>query len=267
MTPQEKELITQLLDRLKQAGGQPKDPEADALIRSAIQATPDIPYVLVQTALIQNMSLEGAQARIAELEREVAQAKEAAAAKPSSFLGGLLGGGSRPAPQPAQPMARPGSVPQTGGYGQQPPQGFAPQQQGFQPQQGLQPQQAGPAAAGGGSSFLRTAAMTAAGVAGGALLFHGVSSLLSGRGGAGGAGSQSFMGGGGAQQAGASPWGNPQAGAGDQAALNTNSERDQGYDSASPGDTGGWDSGSDSPGDAGGWDDSSGGGFSSDEEQ
>lgn len=255
MTPQEKDMISQLLDRLKQAGGQPKDPEAEALIRSAVQATPDIPYVLVQTALIQNMSLEGAQARIAELEREVAQAKEAAAAKPTSFLGGLLGGGGRPAPQPAQPMGRPGSVPQTGGYGQQPPPGFAPQQQGFQPQQA-------PPAAGGGSSFLRTAAMTAAGVAGGALLFHGISSMMSGRG--GGGGSQSFMGGGG-QPAGASPWGNPQAGAGDQAAMNTDAERDRGYDSASPGDSGGWDSGSDSGGDAGGWDDS-GGGFSSDEE-
>lgn len=256
MTPQEKDLITQLLDRLKQAGGQPKDPEAEALIRSAVQTTPDIPYVLVQTALIQTMSLEGAQARITELEREVAQAKEAAAAKPTSFLGGLLGGGGRPVPQPAQPMARPGSVPQTGGYGQQPPPGYAPQQQGFQPQQ------AGPAA-GGGSSFLRTAAMTAAGVAGGALLFHGISSMMSGRG--GGGGSQSFAGGGG-QPGSPSPWGNPQAGAGDQAAMNTDVERDQGRDSASPGDSGGWDSGSDSAADAGGWDDSSGGGFSSDEE-
>ena len=33
MTPQEKDLITTLLTRLKNAGGQPKDPEAEALIR------------------------------------------------------------------------------------------------------------------------------------------------------------------------------------------------------------------------------------------
>ncbi|MBM3620468.1 MAG: DUF2076 domain-containing protein [Alphaproteobacteria bacterium] len=245
MTPQEKDMITQLLGRLKQAGGQPQDPEAAALIRQAMQAQPDAPYLLVQTALIQTMSLEGAQARIAELEREVAQARESTA-KPTSFLGGLLGGG-RPAPQPVQPMGRPGSVPQTGGYGQQPPPGF-------------QPQQAGPMG-GGGSSFLRTAAMTAAGVAGGALLFHGLSSMFSGRG--AGGGSQSFMGGGGQPPA-ASPWGNPQASAGDPAAMNSGAG-DQGYDSASPADSAGWDSGSDSGGDAGGWDDS-GGGFSSDEE-
>lgn len=256
MTPQEKDLITQLLDRLKQAGGQPKDAEAEALIRQAVQATPDIPYILVQTALIQNMSLEGAQARIAELEGEVAQAKAAAAAKPTSFLGGLLGGGSRPAPQPAQPMARPGSVPQTGGYAQQPPPGYAPQQ----PPPGYAPQQAGPMG-GGGSSFLRTAAMTAAGVAGGALLYHGLSSMFSGGHGAGGA-SQSFMGGG---QGGNSPWGNPQANSGEHVS-NLTAESDQGgqsqgFDSGSASDAGGWDSGSDS-----GYDDSSDGGFSSDEE-
>ncbi|MBV8131892.1 MAG: DUF2076 family protein, partial [Alphaproteobacteria bacterium] len=33
MTPQEKDLITTLLARLKNAGNQAKDPEADALIR------------------------------------------------------------------------------------------------------------------------------------------------------------------------------------------------------------------------------------------
>jgi len=33
MTPQENDLITTLLTRLKSAGGQPKDPEAEAPIR------------------------------------------------------------------------------------------------------------------------------------------------------------------------------------------------------------------------------------------
>ena len=33
MTPQERDLITTLLDRLKSTAGQPKEPEADALIR------------------------------------------------------------------------------------------------------------------------------------------------------------------------------------------------------------------------------------------
>src|SRR5258708_2117765 len=92
MTPQEKELITTLLGRLKNAGGQPKDPEADALIREAMREQPDAPYYLVQTVLIQDLSLANAQNRITELEKQLAEAQQAA--KPTSFLGGLFG--SRP---------------------------------------------------------------------------------------------------------------------------------------------------------------------------
>src|SRR5437868_14640298 len=97
MTPQERDLITTLLSRLKSAAGQPKDPEADALIRQAMAERPDMPYYLVQTVLIQDLSLHQAQARIAELEQQLADAN-ASQSQPTSFLGRLLGGG-----QSAQP--------------------------------------------------------------------------------------------------------------------------------------------------------------------
>src|SRR6266700_746121 len=71
MVPQERDLITTLLARLKGAAGQPKDPEADALIRQAMVEQPDAPYYLVQTVLIQDLSLHQAQNRIAELEQQV----------------------------------------------------------------------------------------------------------------------------------------------------------------------------------------------------
>src|SRR5437868_13887510 len=100
MTPQEKDLIGHLLDRLRQAQG-PKDPEADAMIRQAMTAQPDAPYYLAQTVLIQDMALANAQNRIAELERQAAQ--------PTSFLGGLLGGrgAAAPAPGGGGPWGRP----------------------------------------------------------------------------------------------------------------------------------------------------------------
>ena len=62
MTPQERDLITTLLNRLKNAGaaGQQKDAEADALIRQALREQPDMAYYLVQTVLIQDFSLTGA---------------------------------------------------------------------------------------------------------------------------------------------------------------------------------------------------------------
>ena len=185
MTPQEKDLITTLLARLKNAGGgQPKDPEADALIRQAVAEQPDMPYYLVQTVLIQDLSLHNAQNRIADLEKQLADAQQSAKPTVSSFLGGLFGSrpsapasGAGPAPAgpwsrspqvagapPAQPYGQPGyAQPGYGqpGYGQQMPGGG-----GFM------------GGMGGGGGFLRSAAATAAGVAGGALLFQGIESLF-----------------------------------------------------------------------------------------
>ena len=185
MTPQEKELLTTLLDRVKNAPRQDKDPEADALIRQAMAAQPDLPYYLTQTVLIQDLSLHQAQQRITDLEKQLTEAQQAAKPSVGSFLGGLFG--SRPpapasaptqagpwsrSPQvaaapPAQANAQPGYAPQPG-YGQQPPGG------GFMGG-GMGGMGAG---MGGGGGFLRSAAATAAGVAGGALLFQGISSLF-----------------------------------------------------------------------------------------
>jgi hypothetical protein len=163
MTPQERELLTSLIGRLRQAPAQAKDQEADQLIAQLVRERPDAAYVLAQTVLIQDYSLHQAQARIAELESQ----PPAAAAGAGSFLGNLFG---RPQPaaapsqlpqQPQQPAAGPwGGQPAAGGFGQ-----------------------------GGGGSFLRNAAATAAGVAGGALLFSGIQSLFGhGFGGLGGFG-------------------------------------------------------------------------------
>jgi uncharacterized protein len=188
MEPQERDLITTLLTRLKDAGGQPKDSEADALIRQAMTQMPDAPYYLVQTVLIQDLSLQNAQGRIAELEKRVASLN--APQQRTSFLGGLLGGGQQSAGSapPSGPWTR---APQAGGPAPQyAPQGYP--QQGYA-QQGYAPAGGGGMFGGGGNSFLKSAAATAAGVAGGALLFQGISSLFghsyaSGLGGFGGMG-------------------------------------------------------------------------------
>jgi uncharacterized protein len=187
MTPQEKDLITTLLERLKTAGGQPKDAEADTLIRQAMAEQPDAPYYLAQTVLIQDLSLHNAQNRIAELEQRVSDAQ----AKPTSFLGGLFG--------KSQPAPAAGSVPPAGPWTRSPqvaaappPQPMAQPQQpyppGGYPQGGYPPGGVMGAMGSGGGGFLRSAAATAAGVAGGALLFQGIESLF-------GRGSGGMMGG------------------------------------------------------------------------
>jgi len=178
MTPQENDLITTLLTRLKSVGGQPKDPEAEALIRRAMTEQPDAPYYLVQTVLIQDLSLHNAQNRIAELEKQLADAQQAAKPTATSFLGGLFGSRDPASPPSSNPPAGPWTrSPQVADA----PAAQPPSQGGYtQPGYGQQMPGAGGFMGGGmgGGGFLRSAAATAAGVAGGALLFQGISSLF-----------------------------------------------------------------------------------------
>ena len=154
MTPHETSLVAGLLERLKTTDGQIKDPEAEMLIRHTAAEEADAAYYLAQTVLIQDLSLHCAQNRIAELEKNLAEAKTAAALPPS-FLHGLLGINQPP------PVRFPSTA--------------------LTPAQDAAP--APPAPAGwvggmGSGDFLRAAAVTAAGVAGGALLFEGIQSMF-----------------------------------------------------------------------------------------
>ena len=75
MTPHETALVTVLLERLKKIGSAPNDPEAETLIRESTADQPHAAYHLVQTVLIQDLSLHVAQSRIAELEKSLAETK------------------------------------------------------------------------------------------------------------------------------------------------------------------------------------------------
>ena len=149
MQAEERELITGLFGRLQPFEAQPRDGEAEALIRDLVARQPSAPYLLVQTVLVQEQALKAAQERIAELE-----AKAGAAPAAPGFLGSAPKIGPWGA-SPAAPADAPQPVPPT----------RSPLQAALAPQP-----------AGGG--FLRTAMTTAAGVAGGALLFEGIRSLM-----------------------------------------------------------------------------------------
>ena len=68
MQQQERDLIADLFGRLQQYENQPRDAEAERLIASYVARQPASPYLLVQTALVQEEALKQARARIAELE-------------------------------------------------------------------------------------------------------------------------------------------------------------------------------------------------------
>jgi len=149
MQSEERELITGLFGRLQPFESQPRDREAEALIKDLAARQPAAPYLLVQTVLVQEQALKAAQERIAELEARAGGAPAA-----SGFLGNAPKIG--PWGAPAAPAAPRPSIPPT----------RSPLQAAVAPQQG------------GGGSFLRSAMATAAGVAGGALLFEGIRNLM-----------------------------------------------------------------------------------------
>lgn len=183
MTPEERQLISGLFDRMKPAASQSRDREAEAFISDAVRAQPYAPYLLSQTVIVQDQALRAANEKIQQLEAQVRQ--QPPHQEDTSFLGGLgksiFGSGEPEQPRP--------TVPTTGGHGPAPlPQEPGPfRGQGYpgaQPQ-GPWGQAAGAAggigsAMGGGGGFLKGALGAAAGVAGGVLLADGIRGLFGG---------------------------------------------------------------------------------------
>jgi len=161
MTPQERQLIDDLFDRLAKVEATPRDAGAERAIAEASQRAPHALYALVQTVLVQDEALKQAEARIREL------SGEGEAPSGGGFLDSmrntLSGRGSVPSVRAGTPDSRWN----TGGA-------LA------QVQQPTSPFNAPPQAQGGGPSFLGTAAATAAGVIGGSLLFNALGGLFGG---------------------------------------------------------------------------------------
>jgi hypothetical protein len=195
MTPQERQLIDDLFDRLAKLETTPRDPEAMSAIMQGLRTAPNAVYALVQTTLVQDEALKRAHDRIQELE---AATQTGQPNQSGGFLDSMRdaifgqgqpqGSGSVPhvrAPdisggrpvwnsgQVMQQTQAPGQQYGQPAYGQ-PPQGYG-QPQG-QPYGGQQP------AFGGGGSFLGTAAAAAAGVVGGSLLLGSIRSMMGGGG-------------------------------------------------------------------------------------
>ena len=68
MTPQERQMLADLFERVRSAAASPRDAEAEAFIAEAVRGQPYAPYLLAQTAIVQQHALEAAAQRIQELE-------------------------------------------------------------------------------------------------------------------------------------------------------------------------------------------------------
>lgn len=185
MSPEERQLLQGLFERIQNAGSAPRDKDAEAFIQDAVRALPYAPYLLAQTVIVQDQALRAANERLQQLETQVHDLEQHAAPQQQGgggFLGGLgslFGGGQPSQPSPGWNQAPRAPSP---GWGQQAPQQNygqqggpwgAPQGGGFGgPQGGFGGQQ--------GGGFLKGALGAAAGVAGGVLLADSIKGLFGG---------------------------------------------------------------------------------------
>ena len=86
MTPQERQLIDDLFDRLAKLENAPRDSEAMSAIMQGLRSAPNAVYALVQTALVQDEALKRAHDRIQELEAAVGQQQPAQQAQVMRML-------------------------------------------------------------------------------------------------------------------------------------------------------------------------------------
>ena len=251
MTPDERQLLSGLFDRIRTAGTQQRDREAEAFIGDAVRTQPYAPYLLSQTVIVQDQALRAANDRLQQLEarvKELEGGQHAGTGGETSFLGSLGRSifGSGDPPQQSRP-----SVPQTG---------YAPQNAGSGGQQGGYNQggfaQGGPWAQGGGAAqgggFLKGALGAAAGVAGGVLLANSISGLMHGNQFGIGSGMPGFGGG----------MGYPGGG---ETVINNYYENDRPDGGSASGDTGDYGPADNASWDDGGFGSDDGGGFGSDD--
>jgi hypothetical protein len=157
MTPQERQLVEDLFDRLARLEKAPRDAEAERTIADGLRRAPNAIYPLVQTVLVQDEALKRADARIRELTGEDTEPPTTGGGFLDSMRQALTGRST------SVPSVRPGAPdPRWNSGGAFPNANAAPAQgSGY-----------------GGGSFLGTAAASAAGVIGGALLLNSISSMF-----------------------------------------------------------------------------------------
>jgi uncharacterized protein len=160
MNPHEQAILENFLDQLVRVRGTRKIPEADAMIRRAVDRQPDAAYLLVQRSLMLGQALEETKARLAEYERGQGQESflnagaPGAPATPQTMAAASAAErsqASRPGPASALPSTLPAGAP---------------------------PASPEPLRGPGTAGFLGQAAATAAGVAGGEFLFQGLENLI-----------------------------------------------------------------------------------------
>lgn len=162
MTPQEREMVEDLFERLASVENNGRDADAERVIADGLKRAPNAIYALVQTVLVQDEALKRADARIKELSGDTNNDQTR-----TSFLDNmrtaLTGRTSVPS---VSATTRPTADAPDARWNQGAVYGGSAVTANTPPQQNT------------GSSFLGTAAASAAGVIGGAMLLNSISSMF-----------------------------------------------------------------------------------------
>jgi len=142
VTLEERNILQAFLADLARAPNITKDPDADAMIQTAVQSNPNAVYLLVQHAILSDQALHAAQAQLAA---------QTGPQSTSTFLPAQPQTQGQPLEQPLSPWAGQGGMPV--------------QSSPFAQNSGL-------------GGFLRQAGTMAAGVAAGDFLFEGIENLF-----------------------------------------------------------------------------------------
>lgn len=188
MTPQERQLVDDLFDRLSKMESAPRDPDATAAIAQGLRIAPNAIYPLVQTVLVQDEALKRANSRIQELEAQSAPQQDQSGGFLDTMRGAIFGQGQsqgsvpnvRPPDVGSRPVWNSGQVLQQSSPGHYDQGSYGQSYGGPQAPMGSGTGGGMSGAMGGGGSFLGTAAATAAGVVGGSLLLNSIRSMMGG---------------------------------------------------------------------------------------
>jgi hypothetical protein len=188
MTPQERQLVDDLFDRLAKLETSPREPDAETAIMQGLRRAPNAVYALVQTVLVQDEALKRANARIQELEGGEQELRPSGGFLDSmrdAILGPGQGRGSVPSVRPGDGYgAQRGPVWNSGEALGNARTADDPRVNDPRPNNDGRSGNPGVGLFGGGNagggSFLGTAAATAAGVIGGSMLMNSIRGLMGG---------------------------------------------------------------------------------------
>ncbi|MGI2031537.1 DUF2076 domain-containing protein [Rhizobium panacihumi] len=190
MSPEERQLLIALFDRVQTASSTPRDRDAETLIDEQTRRQPYATYYLAQAVIVQEKGLEAASHRIQQLEARVAELENAGNGQRQGgggFLSSIFGNSDQPRQSSgnAGPWSneRPDRIPVPNqayrGNSSYDNTDYRAPQQPSGPWSGSQSFGGQSYAPSAGGSFLRGALGTAAGVAGGMLLANSLSSVFS----------------------------------------------------------------------------------------